>query len=87
MSRLTDLLQRHAAHHQPLDFRLLESVIRQEKLTCNLTIHYRGGEPKLIEAGRPIVVELEPTCPFDTPAHEIQLAKPIAKPAKPTTSA
>jgi hypothetical protein len=60
MSRLTDLLARYASHRQPIDLRLLEHIIRQEKLTGSLTIHYRGGEPKLLEAGKPIVVEVEP---------------------------
>jgi GAF domain-containing protein len=73
MSRLTDLLARYAAHHQPIDLRLVESIIRQEKLTGSLTIHYRHGQPKLLEAGKPIVVEVEPdsTHPADqnlTPA-------------------
>jgi hypothetical protein len=59
MSRLTDLLSRHSAHHQPLDLRLLDAVIRQEKWTGSLTLHYRHGQPKLLEAGRPIQVEVD----------------------------
>ena len=59
MSRLTDLLQRYATRHQPIDLRLLESIIRREKLTGSLTLHYRNGEPKLLEAGRTVQVEIE----------------------------
>ncbi len=60
VSRLTDLLTRYANHHQPIDLRLLESIIRTEKLTGSLLIHYRNGEPRLLEAGKPIQVEVEP---------------------------
>jgi hypothetical protein len=59
MSRLTDLLSRYAHHQRPLDLRLLESIIRDEKYTGSLVQHYRNGQLKLIEAGRPIVVEVE----------------------------
>ncbi|PYQ25622.1 MAG: hypothetical protein DMF56_26885 [Acidobacteria bacterium] len=83
MSRLTDLLQRYAARHQPIDLRLLDSVIRQERYTGSLTLHYRSGQPKLLEAGKPIVVEVEPgvgpavepSCPFEPTADDIVLAK------------
>ena len=65
MSRLTDLLARYASRHQPIDLRLLDAVIRKERFTGSLTLHYRSGQPKLLEAGKPIVVEVE-----ETPAHD-----------------
>ncbi len=69
MSRLTDLLSRYAARHQPIDLRLLDTVIRQERYTGSLTLHYRSGLPKLLEAGKPIVVEVEsPDAPADSSA-------------------
>ncbi len=75
MSRLTDLLQRYAARHQPIDLRLLDAVIRQERYTGSLTLHYRSGQPKLLEAGKPIVVEVEPGRSFEPTRDEIVLAK------------
>jgi hypothetical protein len=76
MSRLTDLLQRHATHHQPIDLRLLAAVIRQERYTGQLTLHYRNGQPKLLETGKPIVVEVEPTDPpVATLADDLRLTK------------
>lgn len=70
MSRLTDLLARYADRHQPIDLRLLESIIRQEKLTGTLTLHYRNGEPKLLEAGKPVQVAIEPGAVLAEPSVE-----------------
>ncbi len=67
MSRLTVLLQRYADRHQPIDLRLLESVIRTERYTGSLTLHYHNGQPKLLSAGQPIQVEVESTDPRDPP--------------------
>jgi hypothetical protein len=83
VSRLTDLLSRHAAHHQPLDLTLLMAVIRQEKWTGSLTLHYRHGQPKLLEAGRPIQVEVESAAlvepSADTPRGSPPLTNALAR--------
>jgi hypothetical protein len=79
MSRLTDLLQRYADHHQPIDLRVLEAVIRKEKLTGSLTLHYQNGEPKRLEAGKPIQVDVEsaPVEPVASSAAQSLTFRPV----------
>jgi hypothetical protein len=79
VSRITDLIQRHAAHHHPIDLHLLDAIIWQERWSGSLTIHYHGGRPKLLSAGKPIVVEVE--SPPDPPARtsELPLASSLTK--------
>lgn len=55
---LPRILSNH--HHMGLPARLSEVMdeARQTKFDGTLTIHYRGGVPRRVEAGRPDQVEL-----------------------------
>lgn len=63
MSTLEALIERYRkdqpAGAAPISYKHVEDLLRQAKFDGSVTVHWRGGIPRRIEAGKPIAIDLK----------------------------
>lgn len=59
MSRLEQLLLPYLRGQEVISLTKVEDLLRQVRFDGPVTIHYRGGVPRCIEAGKPIILKLD----------------------------
>ncbi len=55
---LIEILRRYAGGAPPPSLQHVEDLLRQAKFDGPVTVHYRCGIPRRIEAGKPVTLEL-----------------------------